>query len=246
MLKVPEGIEVPGMGVIRAVVEDLDDTKVCSRGTRENPGPKIAHHIEVARRLGHTLTLETIDEFWGQGLEVELPNFYGHPEGRTFEDLLAEYNDLVKEFPKTPLPGARRFHDALNRLGLIRGVVTSLHTDNARTDLETAGFDPDDYFFIHGADITPELKPDPRAFEPCLELLREQGVFAGEVLYIGDTLGDGIATIDAGMQFIGVASGRVAVRRFWDTGLLAAVDLETVGHYLFQNEPAVAGLAASA
>lgn len=225
----------PELDNVLSVVEDLDDTKVHSRGSVDNPGPKIAHHIAVARSFGHNLTMEEIDTYWGQGLAVELPNFYGNPDGLNFDDLLDAYNSLTAEFPKTPLPGAHEFDQGCNEAGLARGIVTTLHTDNAVADLVAAGFNTEDYLFIHGADVTPATKPNPTAFAPGLEVLRARGIAPREAVYIGDALGDGEAAVQAGMQFVGVATGRISVKAFMEAGFHAEPNLENIGRLILSQ-----------
>lgn len=239
MKRVESAEYAPDLSDIRAMIVDWDDLYAFSRGPKNNPGPKIAHHKAVAKLFGYDLTDATLDQYWGTGLHNELPYFYGHPQGVTFEEMLATFESLNDQYPKPLLPGAREIHDSAGRLGLIRGVVTSHRTANARGEITVAGIDPQDFSFIYGSDITSAIKPDPRAFEPAVAVLAEHGIAPDQAIYLGDSLGDGSA-IEAGMQFIGVATGRVAVEGFLQAGFHAEENLHEVGRLLLARTTFVA------
>jgi len=225
----------PDLSDIQGLVVDWDDLYAFSRGPVGKPGPKIAHHKAVAAGVyGFELTDEVIEQHWGSGLRSELPHFYGHPAGATFEDMLAAFEAADPKYPKPLLSGAKELHEASGRAGLLRGVVTSHLTKNATREITVAGLNPADFAFIHGSDITPAIKPNHRAFDPAIEVLKAHGINPEQSLYLGDSLGDGSA-VEAGMQFIGVATGRVAIKGFNNAGYHAEPDLYAVRSLLLPN-----------
>jgi len=216
---------------VRAVGEDWDDFKVVSQAIKVN------HHIEVARNFGVDLSREKVLEVWGSGLRIELATFYGHldPEKVSDEEhavYLEAFNALNDKYPKQLQPDTMKSHQMLVDSGLPLFLVTSHLTDNAKAEMKTVGINTDDYLFIHGSDVTEGIKPDPKAFEPALSILAEKGIQPEEVVYGGDTLTDGRAATEAGMQFVGVPSGRVSTEEFRDNGFIVVPTLTAFANFV--------------
>lgn len=237
--------------IISAVVLDLDDLYVVTRLA------KYPHHKAVAASFGFELTDEILDEYWGQGLKVELPNFYGFPgkvnDPEKFQELYAAFRATRSQYPKPLQPDTLFFHRAMQAAEKVLGVVTSLHTEDAKDDLEWAGLPLSDFDFVHGADVVPRIKPSGRAFEPALRHLGNLGLTTPEIVYLGDSETDYEAADEAGLQFIGVTTGRTTAEQFKKAGAtvrpnlraaaelilpeLAAADVGAVMHTVEVNEP---------
>ena len=212
---------------IRSVWFDFDDALVLTRGPH-NEGPAVACHKTVASEVyGHTLTDEVVDRYWGKGLKVELPNFYGMPEA-SFEEMLGHFIAASERFPKPLLPGARDLLDALRKAEVPVGILTSLLGGVAVEQMRMAGLDPADFVAVQGPDVTELIKPDKRAFDKALGLLAVKGISPHEVLYVGDAMSDATASTGAGLQFVGVATGRVSEDAFYEAGYDAVAGLQGV------------------
>jgi phosphoglycolate phosphatase-like HAD superfamily hydrolase len=68
--------------------------------------------------------------------------------------------------------------------------------------------------YIQTEDDTIYHKPDSRVFEPALKWLTKEKIQPGEVIYVGDSLNDMRAAIDAGLQFLGVQTGLTSLEEF--------------------------------
>lgn len=219
---------------IKAVVEDWDDFKVVTQEI------KIAHHIEAASRFGKVLTEEEVREHWGIGLRLELGHYYGHhdPENMTDEEFapyLQAFNDLNESYPKILQDGAIEVHEQFLASGILLGMVTSHMTENVIGEMDMVGIDPKDYLFILGSDKTPATKPDPAAFDIAIDVLDANSVRPEEAVYGGDTLGDAQSSTKAGLQFLGVASGRVSLKEFHDNGFDAVPDIREFGRIVLSK-----------
>jgi beta-phosphoglucomutase-like phosphatase (HAD superfamily) len=234
---------------IRSVGIDWDDTYV------QTFGAKSAHHKAVAEQFyGYELTDETLLTHWGTGLRNELPIFYGFTDGvddAKFAELLDAFNDLDHLYPKPLHEDTLEFHTSITPL--TPWVLTSHLTPNATKEIRRAGIDPSDFQFIHGSDITIALaadgtpspgpdgeplkvrKPNPQVFDMAKQALSELGINPEECVYIGDTLDDAISSTEAGLQFVGVASGRVSLEEFRDNNFRAEARLRDVSRYLLSQ-----------
>ena len=169
-----------------------------------------------------------------QPLRRELPIFYGFGEDvsdEKFDELLAAFNALDHKYPKPLQTDTLRFHEKMKHTGLPLWILTSHLTDNAIAEVKVAGLAVDDFEFIEGSDVSPAIKPNPQAFDNVLEKLDKDNIYPNQAVYLGDTLGDFESSTGAGLQFIGVTSGRTTEAEFQKAGatvrgsLLAAARL---------------------
>jgi phosphoglycolate phosphatase-like HAD superfamily hydrolase len=72
----------------------------------------------------------------------------------------------------------------------------------------------DEFFLLQGSDDEPAHKPDPRVFDRALELLKSKNISRTQVMYVGDALMDYYAARDAGIGFMGIATGFVSQEQF--------------------------------
>ncbi|MDP2813671.1 MAG: prolipoprotein diacylglyceryl transferase [Erysipelotrichaceae bacterium] len=145
--------------------------------------------------------------------EMEL-SFLGPTLWETFEKylpnesadkLVEDYRTINFEMHKThvnPIDGAKELLSELKENGYQLGIVSSKLTD--AIDLGLNMFDMKDYFeVIIGLEQVKKHKPDPEGlFEACKKL----GKGHDSVIYVGDTTGDVLAGINAGMFTIAFAT----------------------------------------
>lgn len=219
---------------IKAIGEDWDDFKVISQQV------VIEQTIAAAALRGRLITPREVKEHYGKGIRVELGYWFGHETPHDVSDRdhanHLETIDKVKHlFPKRLQPKAHESHRRLLAAGLPMFIVTNHNTTMAEREIAELGFNPDDYLFIHGSDITRSPKPSPAAFDGAVQILGQMGIRPSEVIYGGDTISDGIASTGAGMQFLGVTSGRHSQGDFHREGFRAVKTHSDFSKYVLRN-----------
>jgi phosphoglycolate phosphatase-like HAD superfamily hydrolase len=121
---------------------------------------------------------------------------------------------------------------SLFKAGLEVGVVTSILGFLAKSDLIRYGFPVDKFFILQGSDDEPVHKPDPQVFDKALDLLRRKNIPASQTVYVGDALIDYYAARDAGLGFIGIATGFVTKTQFEAAGAFAVSSFTQLLHAL--------------
>jgi HAD superfamily hydrolase (TIGR01549 family) len=205
------------MSGIRAVLFDLDDTLL------KTAKIKWAHHKAVAAQYGVELTDETLTRYWGMPFDQMIGYLYQHAD--TVENMRAANRALDHLFPKEIQDDAVAVLGKLALREVTVGVVTSTNSEFAVADLARLSVSQDTFLFIQGAEASLHHKPDGRVFSPALARLAELGIQRSEVVYVGDALMDYEAAKDAGIQFVGVATGFVSVERFHAAGAPAIAAL---------------------
>lgn len=195
-----------------AVIFDLDDTLTCTWRTKWDQLKTIGDEV-----YDITLTDEEIAAHFDKPLEVKLRTLY-QDDQTPFKDLvglLDRYND---QFPRTLLPDSLPTLSRLAQAGILTGIVTGGHTPFVERDLERLEFPtlPLGYYCYN----TPQLrKPQPQVFDEIFHAARVQGLEdKTRMMYVGDSLDDYYAATAADLDFIGVATGRVAPEVFQDAG----------------------------
>jgi phosphoglycolate phosphatase-like HAD superfamily hydrolase len=209
---------------VRAALFDLDDTLL------KTAEVKWAHHRAVAAQYGITLTDETLARYWGMPFDQMIGYLYNHAD--TLENMRAANRALEAQFPKDIHDDAITTLARLALRGIVSGVVTSASSEFAIADLARLHVPEDAFLFVQGADITPYHKPDGRVFGPALARLAELGIEPSEVLYVGDATMDHEAATNAGILFLGVATGFVSVEQFQERGAAAISRLGELPAYL--------------
>jgi phosphoglycolate phosphatase-like HAD superfamily hydrolase len=195
---------------IRAVLFDLDDTLLITARI------KWAHHKAVAAQYGIDLTDETLAHYWGMPFDQMIGHLYNHAD--TVENMRVANRALEDQFPKVIHDDTLEVLGWLTCHGIVAGVVTSTNTAFAEADLRRLRVPEDAFLFIQGAEATQCHKPDGKVFEPALVRLGELGIARSGVLYVGDALMDFEAATNAGLQFVGVATGFVTIEQFQAVG----------------------------
>jgi phosphoglycolate phosphatase-like HAD superfamily hydrolase len=209
---------------IRAAIFDLDDTLL------KTAQIKWAHHKAVAAQYGITLTDETLSRYWGMPFDQMIGYLYNHAD--TVDNMRAANRALEDQFPKEIHEDTNSVLCQLALHGIVAGVVTSTNTEFAIADLRRLQVPEDAFLFVQGAEATPYHKPDGRVFDPALARLATLGISRSEVQYVGDALMDHQAAVNAGIQFVGVATGFVSLEQFHEVGALAIARLGELPAYL--------------
>lgn len=196
---------------LRAVILDFD-------GVINNSGePGLERIMEIVATAGHNIPTDIrarLKRLWGTHGTKLLETAF-ELDAETSEKLYKEweYVDATQFFPL--ITGSEEtIANLKNELNLQIAMLTSRNRQNlidvtnhyGLTGLFNAIQCHDDYAFG---------KPDPRAFDHILGLLK---VSRSACVYVGDTLGDWQAAKNAQIRFVGV-----------ETGLLKRSDWQTLG-----------------
>ncbi len=186
--------------MIKAVIFDYDDTLVKT----------IESKWDALRETGkHFYNLEIKDshikKFWGLPYQEMLTGVLMNAD--LFENLNTNYESVRSEFPMLAFP------DALNTINILLegykiGILTSSAKKLVIEDLEMLKFPVNKFIKIQTSEDTDVHKPNPKVFEPILEVLKKEGVKKNEIIYIGDSTRDFYAAKHAGIKFYGVTKNR--------------------------------------
>ena len=212
------------MAKIRAVLFDLDDTLL------KTAAIKWQHHTAVAAQYGVTLTDETLARYWGMPFDQMIGHLYNHAD--TIDNMRAANRALEPQFPKNIHDDTIAVLGTLALHGIVTGVVTSTNSEFAVADLTRLHVPEDAFLFVQGAEATSYHKPDGRVFDLALARLAELGIHSFEVLYVGDAIMDHEAAVNAGIEFLGVATGFISIEQFQARGAEAIARLGEIPAYI--------------
>ena len=183
----------------KAILFDFDDTLM---QTMKSKWDAIR---ETGRRFYDLdITNKDIKKFWGQSYQQMLTGSLKNID--TFENIRENYESITEEFPMKPYPDALVTINTLLEKYLI-GILTASSKKLVLDDFQRLKFPIDKFVNIQTAEDTNVHKPDPKVFDPLLQILKEKGVNKNEIVYIGDSVRDYLAARDAGIDFYGVAHG---------------------------------------
>ena len=207
---------------IDVVAFDWDMTVVDSHG-------KLLQNQAIAHEFGNPLTIDEVRRHWN--------------ESTSFPDLMARLtngapmDDIMKvvrrdyhrpEFEKKAFDFAVPTIKELRRRGLQTALVSSVQRELLHQDAADLGIYPALFDFVQAQDDCEFKKPDGRVFD---RLLRNFGITAEKLLYIGDEEKDFRATTSAGAHFIGVETGMVTGKEFDEMGAVHIPTLKEITTY---------------
>jgi len=191
----------------KAIIFDLDDTLL------KTSVVKWAHHKAVAKQFYNIdLGDDVLAKYWGMPFEPMMALFYQNSD--TPENMLKANLSLEDQFPKQVQQDGAATINALLRMGVEVGVVTSILGHLAQKDLKRLDFPVEKFFILQGADDAPAHKPNPAVFDVALKLLKNKDILTSEVVYVGDALMDYYAAHRAGIGFIGITTGSITKEQF--------------------------------
>jgi len=178
-------------------------------------------HIEafqwVLNQLGKSVARETLEPLMGRTPQDIIKQFFADMSreellhaARLKEDKLAEIIDHVYVYPHI-----QPFLQELKRLGLKLIVISSTHKKLVEILLQKAGLLPylDD---IVSGDEVKNGKPDPEPF--ALGVQKAKSI-SSKAVAIGDSVHDYQSAIAAGVNFIGILTGKTEKQTFVEYGL---------------------------
>jgi phosphoglycolate phosphatase-like HAD superfamily hydrolase len=198
----------PNLGSnIRFVLLDHDDTQV---GTIK--AKWAAHKYVAAKYYGKVLGDDVIRRYWGKPLRELVCLLYGDAN---VERAMARYMPTSADFPKTVFEGTLAVLEQLKHSGRLTGVVSATTRESLEYDWETLGIDgPRLFDYVQTEEDTDHHKPSPLVFDPAIRWAELRGIGKSQILYVADGLHDLIAATEAGIGFIGVATGLVSLEEF--------------------------------
>lgn len=203
--------------MIKAIIFDVDDTLI--------DFSRIATpiHIKVAKKL-----------------KIRIPNAYqlNRLWGVTWEDMANELwpkgnhkkikKEIFKEYKKFKFKPLPRAIETIKKLKdkYILGIVSSKPKKILISQFKEANI-PYKYFkFLYAAEDTPYDKPNPKVFSKPLKNLKK--IKRNEILYVGDSIYDCIASKKAKLQFVAVLTGHYSKKEFIKKGVKTKNILKSV------------------
>lgn len=198
---------------LKAIIFDLDQTLFDSFS-----GIVEAHKLNGKENYNLDITEELIREHWGKPVEE-------------FWKILYQDLDTVDNLLKTTLATREKYHieaklfnNVKELLNLLKqkykiGIVTSSNSELVYYMLKKQNIDPNIFCLIQGSEQTDYHKPDYRVFELTKEILNKIGIKSTEIVYIGDSTHDYLASKGAGIHFIAVLTGLNSKTEFSALGL---------------------------
>ena len=188
----------------KVVIFDFDDTLVESRPF------KFAHHKAVAKKFYNIeLTDKDISEQWGKPLNTVIDNLYKSSD--TIENMHKALISVRDDFLKKEYDGSVETVNTLLENKIKIGVLSATNRKYIEEDLKRLNFPLENFFVIQGADETSVHKPSGKVFDKIFEklglLVDGENIKKEEIVYVGDSLDDYMASADAGIDFIGITTG---------------------------------------
>lgn len=182
--------------MIKALIFDMDDTLLKTQQTKFAALQALAKN-----RYNLSLSDDHLRSHWGKPMHTFMADAFHNVD--TPEQLVANYMDMSYEFKNEAYEDAYR---AINRLypSYELGILSSASRDLIIRDITRSTLDISMFAYIQGSDETKIHKPDPGVFDPALDWFLKRGVTTAEIMYIGDTLNDYLASSAAGLQFVGI------------------------------------------
>jgi len=205
----PTAPPIPFWSRYRAVIFDCDDTILATRRVRWSVLRK------TARDLGREVSEAQLRANWGRPFDDLIKALV---PGIELQPFVRAYEEAMELHPPRATPGAKGLLHHLSRLGVRMHVLTSGSRRLILRDLGRLGLDR--YFAsVYAYEDSTHWKPDPRAFDPVLRALKQEGYALCEILSVGDSSLDCQAAQGAGLDFAAVTTGLDGSQIFLELGL---------------------------
>jgi phosphoglycolate phosphatase len=207
----------------KLVLFDFDDTLV------DTYGSKIPAIIEYCQ-LYHDANpgAEAVARLWGIPFSDMISRLTGGNKPQ-FE----EYLKVSERFPLLAFNESERVLQSLRTKAVGIGIITSLSRPVLEHSLRYLEWNME-FAILVAEGEAPANKPDPRVFNPVFDAYPH--LAPSEMMYVGDSLSDATAAIEAGIPFVGVA--RDAGRRvaFAERGIAHQESLLQIARPLLARE----------
>jgi HAD superfamily hydrolase (TIGR01549 family) len=172
---------------------------------------------EALRGAGHELAMADIHHGVGMGSAELLDHLLGEERDAAEDDALkAAHLVLYRQYwgRLSPLPGARDVLRACADLGL--RIVLASSASKEELQVLRSALDADELIAAATSSSDAESgKPRPDILEAALE---ESGMSADDVVFVGDSVWDGIAAGRASVPFIGLTCGGTPATQLREAG----------------------------
>lgn len=205
------------LSLIRAVLFDHDDTLVNTYQAC----------LELNKHVGRTwygkeLTSEQIGAHWNVPITESVRRIF---DTNDVELAIQRIEDCYPLYPKTLIGSTAT--SRLKAANIPLGIVSSSSKKLVAFDLARAGI-VEDIDYLQTEEDTPYHKPDPRVFAPAIQWLEQFSILPQNTLYVGDTLNDAQAAVQAGLAFIGVETGAFTREQFAAAGFSSVATVEHI------------------
>ena len=193
--------------MIKAIIFDSDDT-ILDFSIVACPVVQ-----ETAKKLNLRIPEnDEINKLWGMPLGLFLKELWQEVNINEFKK---NYYHLIEQRDFNEIEGTK---DTLRLLHAkyILGVLTTKPEYLMYDNFKSAGFNLDLFKFMYGAEHSQYRKPDPKVFDKSLEVLELEPKM---VLYVGDSMFDCEAALNAGINFVAVETGYYKEKDFVGNGV---------------------------
>lgn len=170
---------------------DYDDTLVQTKAAKFNAIKHLGKEF-----YDHELSSEDILEQWGKPFETVFTELFGRFDST--EKIVTNYYSITNNFPMEAYPETLGAINTLIKNYQV-GILTASNRQVVLPDLIRLRFPTDSFILIQTSDDTEFHKPDPRVFDYFLEKTNSK---KEEIIYIGDSESDYLATKAAGIDFV--------------------------------------------
>jgi len=188
--------------MIKAIILDVDDTIINFSKTSVNC------YIETAKELKlKPVSKAKIFKFYGTPLKNMVKKFWPKADPKKFETLSIK---KIKKLKFKTFKGTKPILKQLSKkykLGLLSSKVKTL----MNLHLKQSNISKKLFIFIQSKDDTIYHKPNPKVFSKPIKKLKLK---PSEILYVGDSMYDYIASKKAGLNFVAVLTGHYSKAEF--------------------------------
>lgn len=193
--------------MIKAIIFDIDDTLI------DFSKKATLIHIKVAKKLKIKIPNKTkLNKLWGIPWKKIADEFW--PK----EDQNKIKKEIIKEYKKLNFklfPGTINIIKKLKN-NYILGIISSKPKKILISQFKQTKIPYKNFKFMYAAEDTKFNKPDPRVF---LKAIKQLKLKRNEILYVGDSIYDCIASKKAKLKFVAVLTGHYSKKEFLKAGV---------------------------
>ena len=213
--------------MIKAIIFDVDDTLI------DFSRLATPVHIKVAKKLKIKIPNKTqLNRLYGKPWEAIANKFWPEKNHKKIKkEVLKEYKKLkFKHFPKV--------NNIIKKLksNYTLGIVSSKPKKILISQFKQTKIPYKNFKFMHAAEDTKFNKPNPKVFSKAIKKLK---IKRNEILYVGDSIYDCIASKKAKFKFVAVLTGHYSKQEFLAKGVKTKNILSSIKHlpsWLEKNE----------
>lgn len=213
---------------IKGIIFDYDDTLVATISS------KWTILKQVGKEYGLKINNDDIKVHWGKPFKEQIQGIFG-----SIDDL----ETLIEKNIQAARSNYSFFHtgniEILKKLKkkYYLSILSSGSKDIIIPEILFNRVDYNLFFNIQTSQDTDIHKPDPLVFVPTICKYKSIGVDSTELIYVGDSLNDYLASTQAGIRFIAITSGLTSEKEFHkvDRNIIVINTLSDIFKHLLQN-----------